>query len=442
MISEAQLFGARARQERRRKRAADPEAILRDLQDLNPGAPVVHEEYGVGRYVGLHGDGDRRPGRVSSWCSNTRTATASTCRCSSCTWSAATPARPPRTRRCTSSAPTSGRARASAPPSRSATWPRNCSTCTRAARRSRDSPLTAGELDYQAFANAFPFEETADQAEAIRQVLADLRSERPMDRIVCGDVGFGKTEVAMRAAFVAAQAGKQVAVLAPTTLLAQQHLANFRDRFADWPVRVEALSRFGTAKRDPGGARGPRAGQGRHRHRHPPPAARARALQGPGAAHHRRGAPLRRARQGAPAGAARQRARADPHRHPDPAHAQHGARRPARPVADHHAAGGAPGDQDLPHRVARADAARGGAARAAPRRPDVLRAQRGAHHREDRRRGAGAGAGGERAHRPRPDARARTRAADGGLLSPPLQRAGVHHHHRERHRRADAPTPS
>jgi len=108
--------------------------------------------------------------------------------------------------------------------------------------------LACNELDYQAFANAFPFEETEDQAQAIRQVLADLASERPMDRIVCGDVGFGKTEVAMRAAFVAVQAGKQVAVLAPTTLLAQQHLTNFRDRFADWPVRVESLSRFGNAK--------------------------------------------------------------------------------------------------------------------------------------------------------------------------------------------------
>src|SRR5437588_771581 len=106
--------------------------------------------------------------------------------------------------------------------------------------------LAVSELDYQSFANAFPFEETEDQAQAIEQVLEDLKSERPMDRIVCGDVGFGKTEVAMRAAFVAAHAGKQVAVLAPTTLLVQQHLANFRDRFADWPVRIEALSRFGT----------------------------------------------------------------------------------------------------------------------------------------------------------------------------------------------------
>jgi transcription-repair coupling factor (superfamily II helicase) len=108
--------------------------------------------------------------------------------------------------------------------------------------------LPFNELDYQSFANAFPFEETEDQAQAIRDVLADLRSERPMDRIVCGDVGFGKTEVAMRAAYIAAQSGKQVAVLAPTTLLVQQHLANFRDRFADWPMRIEPLSRFGASK--------------------------------------------------------------------------------------------------------------------------------------------------------------------------------------------------
>src|SRR4030095_482263 len=104
------------------------------------------------------------------------------------------------------------------------------------------------ELDYQAFANSFPFEETADQSEAIRQVLVDLSSEKPMDRVVCGDVGFGKTEVAMRAAFVAAQAGRQVAVLVPTTPLAAQHTSNFRDRFADWPVRIESLSRFRSGK--------------------------------------------------------------------------------------------------------------------------------------------------------------------------------------------------
>ena len=99
-----------------------------------------------------------------------------------------------------------------------------------------------------------------------------------MDRVVCGDVGFGKTEVAMRAAFVAVQAGRQVAVLVPTTLLAQQHLQSFRDRFADWPVRIEALSRFRSGGETAGGARRARARHGRHRHRDPSAAARRRAL--------------------------------------------------------------------------------------------------------------------------------------------------------------------
>ena len=248
IVSEAQLFGARARQERRRKRAAvDPEAILRDLQDLGPGAPVVHEEYGVGRYVGLqamevagqHGeflvleylDGDRVYVPVHSLHLVSRY---------------------------------TGAAPESAPLHKLGTdqWAR---ARRRAAEQIRDVAaelldlyarrkahpglqLTVNEADYRAFANAFPFEETADQAEAIRQVITDLSSSRPMDRIVCGDVGFGKTEVAMRAAFIAVQAGKQVAVLVPTTLLAQQHLTNFRDRFADWPVRIESLSRFGTSR--------------------------------------------------------------------------------------------------------------------------------------------------------------------------------------------------
>ncbi len=151
-------------------------------------------------------------------------------------------------RRCTSSARTSGpRAR-----KRAADKIRDVAAelldlyAQRQAKRGQSLPQR--ELEYQAFASSFPFEETEDQAEAIRQVLQDLSSEKPMDRVVCGDVGFGKTEVAMRAAFVAAQAGKQVAVLVPTTLLAEQHTNNFRDRFADWPVRIESLSRFRTSK--------------------------------------------------------------------------------------------------------------------------------------------------------------------------------------------------
>jgi transcription-repair coupling factor (superfamily II helicase) len=248
VLGEAQLFGQRARQERRRRRASsDPQAILRDLTALGPGSPVVHEEYGVGRYQGLlvmqaagqdgefvvleYAGGDKLYVPVQQLHLVSRY---------------------------------SGAAPESAPLHKLGTdqWAR---ARKRAADKIRDvaaelldlyaqrqakrgPPLPQRELEYQAFANSFPFEETADQAEAIRQVLQDLASEKPMDRVVCGDVGFGKTEVAMRAAFIAAQAGKQVAVLVPTTLLAEQHTNNFRDRFADWPVRIETLSRFRTGK--------------------------------------------------------------------------------------------------------------------------------------------------------------------------------------------------
>jgi len=249
VISEAQLFGQRAHQEQRRRKraAADPEAILRDLQDLNPGAPVVHQEYGVGRYVGLqvmeiagqsgeflvleYLDGDRVYVPVHSLHLVTR-------------YTGAAPESAPLHKLGTDQW---ARAR-----KRAAEQVRDVAAelldlyARRKAQRGLQLPVN--EQEYLAFANAFPFDETEDQAEAIRAVLQDLRSERPMDRIVCGDVGFGKTEVAMRAAFAAVEAGKQVALLAPTTLLAQQHLTNFRDRFADWAVRVEALSRFGNSK--------------------------------------------------------------------------------------------------------------------------------------------------------------------------------------------------
>jgi len=248
VLSEAQLFGARARQERRRKRTAtDPEAILRDLQDLNPGAPVVHEEYGVGRYVGLQAmdiagqrgeflvleyqDGDRVYVPVQSLHLITR-------------YTGAAPESAPLHKL--------GTDQWAKAKKRAAEQIRDVAAelldlyAQRRARQGLQIPVP--EPEYQSFANAFPFEETDDQAEAISQVLDDLASSRPMDRIICGDVGFGKTEVAMRAAFVAVQAGRQVAVLVPTTLLAQQHLTNFKDRFADWPVRIESLSRFGSGR--------------------------------------------------------------------------------------------------------------------------------------------------------------------------------------------------
>ncbi len=245
LLTESQLFGTRARQERRRRRTAvaDPATILRDLQSLEPGAPVVHDTYGVGRYVGLqlmqvggetgeflaleYRDGDRVYVPVHALYLVNR-------------YTGGAPETAPLHKLGTDQWQRARR--------RAAEAVRDVAAellelhARRASHQAKS--LALGELEYQAFANAFPFEETADQTEAIQQVLHDLRSTTPMDRLVCGDVGFGKTEVAMRAAFVAVQSGAQVAVLVPTTLLAQQHLQSFRDRFADWPVRVEALSRF------------------------------------------------------------------------------------------------------------------------------------------------------------------------------------------------------
>ena len=246
LVAEEQLFGERARQERRRRRAErDPEAILRDLATLSPGAPVVHEDYGVGRYRGLrvmqvagnpaeflvieYAGGDLLYVPVHALALVTRYTGGSP---ESAPWHKLGTEQWARARR------------------RAADRVRDVAAelldlySRRAAREGR--PLDFDENAYRAFEAAFPFEETADQHDAIEAVLADMRSGRPMDRVVCGDVGFGKTEVALRAAFAAVAGGRQVAVLVPTTLLAQQHAQTFADRFADWPVRVENLSRFRT----------------------------------------------------------------------------------------------------------------------------------------------------------------------------------------------------
>lgn len=248
IISEAQFFGEQIMQRRRRaNRLQDPDAIIRNLTELQIGSPVVHITHGVGRYQGLKtivtnnipgeyltleyakaeklyipvqdlhlisrytgADGDSAP--LHQLGSNK--------------WNNAKKA---------------------------------------AAKRARD---VAAELlniyslrhakvghaftvplhDYDIFSNSFPFEETPDQLNAINAVIEDLKSTRTMDRLVCGDVGFGKTEVAMRAAFIVASNNKQVVVLVPTTLLCEQHYQNFRDRFANWPIRIASISRFRTPK--------------------------------------------------------------------------------------------------------------------------------------------------------------------------------------------------
>ena len=248
VVSEAQLFGQQVMQRRRRGRSRDnSEMAIRDLTELKPGAPVVHLDHGVGRYLGL------------------QTLTVDDASQEFLTLAYADDAKlyvPVTSLHLISRY--GGGDEALAPLHRlgSEQWQR---ARDKANQQIRD---TAAELldiharraarvghafsdpgaDYLRFCAEFPFEETADQQDAIDAVFKDMLATQPMDRLVCGDVGFGKTEVAMRAAFIATASGKQVLMLVPTTLLAQQHYDNFRDRFANWPVNIEVISRFKTGK--------------------------------------------------------------------------------------------------------------------------------------------------------------------------------------------------
>ncbi len=248
IIGEQQLFGERVRQQNRRRRIErDPETIIRQLNDLEEGSPVVHAEYGVGRYLGLitletggiiaeflhleYADSDKLYVPVHALDLITRFTgaspeTAPLHRLGSDQWAKAR-RRAIKKIRDVAAELLDVYARRAARVGHSFRW---------------------AESDYRAFETGFPFDLTDDQDRTITEVLTDLESDKPMDRIVCGDVGFGKTEVALRATFAAVHGGKQVAILVPTTLLAQQHGQTFADRFADWPVRVEVLSRFQSAK--------------------------------------------------------------------------------------------------------------------------------------------------------------------------------------------------
>ena len=248
IISEQQLFGERTRSRRRRRRNdRDPETIIRELNDLTAGSPVVHAEFGVGRYLGLksldvggisaeflhleYADGDKLYVPVHALELISR-------------YTGASPENAPLHRL--------GSDQWEKARKRAINKIRDVAAelldvyARRAARQGH--AFKWSEADYREFEAGFPFELTEDQADTIDKVLADLASDQPMDRVVCGDVGFGKTEVALRATFAAVHGGKQVAVLVPTTLLAQQHGQSFRDRFASWPVRIEVLSRFQTAR--------------------------------------------------------------------------------------------------------------------------------------------------------------------------------------------------
>ena len=250
VIAESQLFGQRVMQRRRRKAVtgeAAAELAIRSLSELTPGSPVVHIDHGVGRYQGLvtlDMDGQVQEFLLLEYANHAKLYVPVASLHLIARYTGADDAHAPLHRLGTEN--WSREKRKAAEQIHDVAAELLNISARRAARPGYAFRME--EAEYARFSSGFPFEETADQSNAILATLADMRAPRPMDRLVCGDVGFGKTEVAMRAAFVAIQDGKQVAVLVPTTLLAQQHYENFRDRFADWPVRIEVLSRFRTAK--------------------------------------------------------------------------------------------------------------------------------------------------------------------------------------------------
>ncbi|EAY1518888.1 transcription-repair coupling factor, partial [Salmonella enterica subsp. enterica serovar Anatum] len=248
LICESDLLGERvARRRLDSRRTINPDTLIRNLAELHVGQPVVHLEHGVGRYAGmttLEAGGIKGEYLMLTYANDAKLYV------------------PVSSLHLISRY--AGGAEESAPLHKLGgdAWSR---ARQKAAEKVRD--VAAELLDiyaqraakegfafkhdreqYQLFCDSFPFETTPDQAQAINAVLSDMCQPLAMDRLVCGDVGFGKTEVAMRAAFLAVENHKQVAVLVPTTLLAQQHYDNFRDRFANWPVRIEMLSRFRSAK--------------------------------------------------------------------------------------------------------------------------------------------------------------------------------------------------
>lgn len=248
-ITETELLGHKVSQRRLRdnRNATDESAIIRNLAELSTGQPVVHLDHGVGRYLGLQ---TLDAGGVTTeyLCieyakqSKLYVPVASLHLISRYTGGDA------------DTAPVNalGSDAWSKAKQKAAEKVRDVAAelldvyARRAAKPGFAYPINWD--DYQKFSDSFPFEETPDQAQAIAAVMHDMGSPSAMDRLVCGDVGFGKTEVAMRAAFLAANAGKQVAILVPTTLLAQQHYENFKDRFAAWPFEIEVMSRFVSGK--------------------------------------------------------------------------------------------------------------------------------------------------------------------------------------------------
>jgi transcription-repair coupling factor (superfamily II helicase) len=248
VVTETELYAIPPKTRRAREaRATHIDNLLRDLSELKPGDPVVHAQYGVGQYLGLInmdlGDGDTEFLQLEYAKGDKLYVPVANLHLIS---------------------RYSGAGEGAAPLHKLGTdqWEKARRRAMQAARDTAAELLNLYALraareghafkfslhDYEAFAEGFGYEETPDQAAAIAAVMADMQAGKPMDRLVCGDVGFGKTEVALRAAFMAVMGGYQVAVLVPTTLLAEQHFNNFSDRFSPWPIKLAELSRFRSPK--------------------------------------------------------------------------------------------------------------------------------------------------------------------------------------------------
>ncbi|CAM5323486.1 transcription-repair coupling factor [Eoetvoesiella caeni] len=251
LLTENDLYPSQGATARHRRRAqegsSDVEAMVRDLSELREGDPIVHTQHGIGRYRGLIdmdlGDGTMEFLHLEYANGSTLYVPVAQLHVIA-RYSGADPEQAPLHQ--LGSGQWDKARRKAAKQVRDAAAELLALYALRAAREGYSFKLPLN--DYQAFVEGFGFEETPDQAAAIEAVIGDMTSGRPMDRLVCGDVGFGKTEVALRAAFLAIANNKQVAILCPTTLLAEQHAHTFADRFADWPVKVEELSRFRSTK--------------------------------------------------------------------------------------------------------------------------------------------------------------------------------------------------
>ena len=248
-ITETELYAGSGRRAGRKKQEAvtQVESMVRDLSELKIGDPVVHINHGIGRYMGLVsmdlGEGETEFLHLEYAKESKLYVPVSQLHVIS-RYSGASPDDAP--------LHTLGSGQWDKAKRKAAEQVRDTAAellnlyARRAARQGHSFEYSSH--DYERFADSFGFDETPDQAAAIGNVIKDMTSGKPMDRLVCGDVGFGKTEVALRAAFIAVMGGKQVALLAPTTLLAEQHAQTFADRFADWPVRIAEMSRFRTGK--------------------------------------------------------------------------------------------------------------------------------------------------------------------------------------------------